>query len=204
MAATTAALKGALIFLGEVSKRRHLRDPRLQQVGSEFTSGFLNRSLFLWVNRTLVIGYRKVLDLEDLQQLGPEFSSTYLSDKFIAVWDKGKSIHLDFWDSTLCILTVLAVDKTSPRCLLKALLTVLAEPLFVSAIPRVCNVALEFIAPFYLKRIVEYVAEPNHPSDLGRGLIGATVLLFGGRAVSSPEKKSSTTHFLLNAYLCYN
>lgn len=83
-----AALKGSILVLEEVPKgRQHLQE---QRFSSEATSGFWTRAFFVWVNKTLFAGYRSIIDMEDLEPLGPEFSGSTLSDAFAAVWAKSK------------------------------------------------------------------------------------------------------------------
>lgn len=92
LVAAAAALKGVILLLEELPKRRHALQQ--QRWSSEATSGFWTRALFLWVNKILFTGYRNLIDTEDLAPLGPEFSATHLSDKFDTVWDKGKQLQL--------------------------------------------------------------------------------------------------------------
>lgn len=83
-----AALKGLILLLEELPKTRHLLEQR--QCSTEVTSGFWTRALFLWLNKILFTGYRNIIDVEDLEPLGPEFSATYLSDRFATVWARSK------------------------------------------------------------------------------------------------------------------
>lgn len=89
LAAAAAAAKLALVLLQEVSKRTHIKDPALRRsLSKEATSGFWNRSLFLWLNSTFLLGFRTVLRIDDLGSLGDDFSADHLSARFEPVWAK--------------------------------------------------------------------------------------------------------------------
>lgn len=92
--AAAAAVKGLIVMLQETTKRASIVNEPQKVYGTESTSGFWNRSLFLWLNRTLFLGYRHVLDVDDLEPLDPEFSAAYLSNKFATVWARGKHPYI--------------------------------------------------------------------------------------------------------------
>lgn len=85
-----AAFKGLIVVLEEFSKNEHILNGQRQPYNGEATGGFWNRALFLWVNKTLLAGYRNVLDIHDLEPLGPEFSAANLGNTFDPVWLKCK------------------------------------------------------------------------------------------------------------------
>lgn len=92
--AASAALKGIIVLLEETTKRANIVDDKQRQYGSESTSGFWNRSLFVWLNKTLLLGYQNVLKVDDLETLDPEFSASNLSSRFANFWAKGKYLFL--------------------------------------------------------------------------------------------------------------
>lgn len=81
-----ATLKGVIVLLEEIPKRVYSK----QVYSIETISGFWSRALFIWVNKILLYGYRNILDVEDLEPLGPEFAATHLYDVFTAAWKKSK------------------------------------------------------------------------------------------------------------------
>lgn len=88
----TAVLKLLLLLVTEMSKRPLLRSALFQpSMGPEVTSGFWTRSLFLWLNRTLLTGFKRVMSVDDLGDLGPEFDSDRLLVQFRLRWSTGKS-----------------------------------------------------------------------------------------------------------------
>jgi ATP-binding cassette, subfamily C (CFTR/MRP), member 1 len=57
--------------------------------GPEELCGFFGLSLFSWMNRLLIDGYRKILSLSDMYPLTPELSSTALAAEFKKNWENG-------------------------------------------------------------------------------------------------------------------
>lgn len=76
----TAFTKIILIFLLEISKRSHLADSELCESKQDVSiMGFWSRSFLVWVNRTMLIGFRTISTVDNLESLGSEFSSERLS-----------------------------------------------------------------------------------------------------------------------------
>lgn len=86
-----AFFKASLAILEEVSKRSLFKSQRgRSSLGPECTSGFWTRSLFLWLNSTLFLGFRRILSADDLDDIGPKFSSARLLKKFELYWAASK------------------------------------------------------------------------------------------------------------------
>ena len=76
-------LKSLLIVAEEMPKHRYIKDPTMRlHLGKEAVAGFWNRSLFLWLNSTLFLGFRTALAVEDLSDLAVEFNPEKLSEAF--------------------------------------------------------------------------------------------------------------------------
>lgn len=67
---------------------------------------------------------------------------------------------------------------------MKALLRCLFQPICAVIIPRLCHTAFIFSQPFLLRRVVFYMDKSGSSTNNARGLIGATVLIFLGIAIS--------------------
>jgi hypothetical protein len=101
LSVATGALKLLLLILEEIPKTsRFVPGPQLA-VGSEARSGFWNRTLFIWLNRTLLRGFRKVLTVDDLENLGLEFTSEYLLSIFLEKWNTSE-FHFIFLLLSCC------------------------------------------------------------------------------------------------------
>ena len=80
LALVTAFIKIILIFLLEFSKRSHLAESELREFKQDVSMmSFWSRSLLFWINQTMFLGFRKIITLDDLESLGPGFSSERLS-----------------------------------------------------------------------------------------------------------------------------
>lgn len=83
-----------LIVLQEVPKQpQQKHGDRKKKYSSEATGGFWNRTLALWLNTTLLFGFKQTIRMSDLANLGPDFSSRNLSSRFEPVWAKCKLQH---------------------------------------------------------------------------------------------------------------
>lgn len=83
--------KFALLVLEERPKTPHIKDESLRKsLGQEALSGFWSRSLFLWLNRLFVTGFRRNITVDDLGNLGPGFSTEALSNKFHVLWGNSR------------------------------------------------------------------------------------------------------------------
>lgn len=92
LSVATALLKGALVVMEEWPKTHYVKDSTTgKPVGKESSSGFWNRALFLWLNKTLYSGYAMVISYDDLDPLDSAFDSSQLADKFDTVWHNGRS-----------------------------------------------------------------------------------------------------------------
>lgn len=87
---TVAGLKLVLVLLEEVPKRQLFRS-NLLRPGLGETVGFWNRTLLLWVNPLLRLGFRKNIHVEDLPEIGDRYDSQRLFDRFVPQWKNGKA-----------------------------------------------------------------------------------------------------------------
>lgn len=89
LAIASASVKLIIIALEELSKRKLMTDETLRtSKGREAFCGFWNRSLFLWLNKILFLGFRRIVSIDDLPDLSYEFSSKTLWKEFAPVWAK--------------------------------------------------------------------------------------------------------------------
>lgn len=162
LAGLEAAWKLGILLLEEVSKKSLVQDQ--QALGPEMTSGFWNRSLFVWLNEMLLLGFKNVISVDDLPQMGPSFESEMLHEQFQQQWA--------------------AANKESRYGMLFALAKTMKWSLLAVVAPRLCFSAFTYVQPLLLKTIVSSVQEKQQQEVVG-GLIGATVLVYFGLAVST-------------------
>ncbi|KAH6657974.1 putative ABC multidrug transporter [Truncatella angustata] len=160
-----AIIKLVLVALEEVSKQSLFQPEQDRSpIGPETRGGFWNRSLFVWVNNTLLIGFKTAISVDELPEIGLEFSTDRLSIQFQKRWE--------------------AVNKSLRYCLPITSLKALAWPLVAIVVPRLCFMAFTFAQPFLLHTIVRAVGQQELSRDIIGGLIGATGLVYFGLAVA--------------------
>jgi hypothetical protein len=85
-----AIIKLVLVALEEVSKQSLFQPEQDRSpIGPETRGGFWNRSLFVWVNNTLLIGFKTAISVDELPEIGLEFSTDRLSIQFQKRWEAG-------------------------------------------------------------------------------------------------------------------
>ncbi len=103
LAVLSAGLKLSLLLLLEISKRGQIADPHLREnVSEEAVSGFWSRSFLVWLHTTLFLGFQRIITVDDLGALGPEFSSKLLSNRL--------EFSLRHGMTELCILSRVALS----------------------------------------------------------------------------------------------
>lgn len=133
----------------------------------EETSGIFSLSVFFWLNKMFLAGYKKILTLEDLYPLDSTFDARLLHDRFAANMDYSK----------------LKGDKFG---LAKVLVRTLKVPLLLPIVPRLALVGFKFCQPLFLEKLLEYLSKPGAlDANVGYGFIGASILIYGGIAISS-------------------
>ncbi|KAJ2978353.1 hypothetical protein NQ176_g3864 [Zarea fungicola] len=159
-------LEFLLLLFQEIPKRRIVTNSRnaMPQLSGEVVSGFWGRALFIWVNATLRLGFRSILRIEDLKDLGPEFSSEHLHSSFEPHWQK--------------------CGTTSNHSLAGALLRTLYPEFLSVVIPRLFFLGFTFAQPWLIMAIIDTVINGTASSDVSGGLIGATALVYVGIAIS--------------------
>ena len=93
---TVSLVVKILIFSLELVSKRQILKPELSSYPPESTAGFINRTLFWWLNPLFLKGYNNILFLHDLFGLDKQLTTTYLSQTFEASWTKGLSTILFF------------------------------------------------------------------------------------------------------------
>lgn len=157
-------LKLTLIFLQEMPKR-FIEELEVDgTLRNENTAGFFSRTLVLWVSSTLILGFRQNLTLDQLPNLGPEFSSGVIFATFDRVWSR--------------------FDQTSRHALARACAHALFWTICIAAIPRLILTAFSFTIPSLVGLTLEHLHQ-----DIDRQtptqLILMTSFIFTSKAISA-------------------
>lgn len=165
----TAALvlKAVISFLESQHKTRWLQLHEKSQSPEE-TTGVYGLGAYLWLNSLFLAGWRKVITMNDLYPLDSSMSARALEERLGSMMSKkkyrGKKLGLE-----------------------RALIKSLAVALLIPVGPRIALIGFNFSQPFLINSLLSYLEEPadtrNH--NICYGLIGATVLIYYGKALST-------------------
>ncbi|KAJ6779774.1 hypothetical protein PWT90_04952 [Aphanocladium album] len=157
--AAVAGLKLVLVLLEEVPKRQLFRSSSSRPDLGEMV-GFWNRSLLLWINSLLRLGFGKNIYVDDLPEIGDKYDSDNLFRKFDLQWKKG--------------------SHKSRMLLAMTCFKAMRRDFLMPIIPRLCFIALSFSRPFFMQKVIDNVSTGKASDGVTDGLIGASIFIFGG------------------------
>ncbi|ATY64240.1 ABC multidrug [Cordyceps militaris] len=172
----TAALLArlCLLVLEEMPKTLLARE---KSQSRETRAGFISRSVFWWLNGFLSTGYTSVLDVNHMGPMAPKFDSQILLQKLEKVWDTD--------------------GKQGSNSLLKCTFLAYKGQFAAGVLPRLLYSGFTLSQPFLISSVVGYVSQGDHRNGTeGASLIGATILLYTGRAVSHAWYRHATYQLL--------
>lgn len=161
---TCVSLKFVLFCLEVIEKRRWLK-PKYSHLKSEAIGGFVNLSVFWWLNGIFLDGFHKILVLADIEGIEEAHRAEALEHNLQEVWSK--------------------IPKETPHALLRALAWTLRWPLAASIFPRICSIGFKFSQPFLIATLIDYLDSPFKQASVSNGLIGAYALAYSGVAIST-------------------
>ncbi|KAK7192380.1 Canalicular multispecific organic anion transporter 1-like protein 2 [Paraphaeosphaeria sporulosa] len=161
----TVALK-VLILLLEAKQKTSWVHWDEKEHSPEETSGLFSIGVFFWLNEMFMLGYRKVLSVDDLYPLDKALDSKALHDKFSGEMNYSK----------------LKGDKFG---LVKVLTRALAGPLLIPIFPRLALLGFTLCQPLFMERLLDYLSQPTLDPSIGYGFIGATFFIYSGMAIST-------------------
>ncbi|GIC86176.1 uncharacterized protein Aud_002541 [Aspergillus udagawae] len=164
----TAALAVKLIItVLEGREKRAISPVPGIKLSPETTSSIYNRTVFWWLNRLLLAGYKSTLRLNDLYPLESDMTSAKLGAAIENAWMKAK--------------------QTRPYGLLFTTAVALKWALLSPVAPRIALIGFKYCQPLLLASVVNYVRlpDPDRDRNVGYGLIGATAIVYIGIAVST-------------------
>ncbi|KAH6694276.1 P-loop containing nucleoside triphosphate hydrolase protein [Leptodontidium sp. MPI-SDFR-AT-0119] len=161
---TCVSLKFVLFCLEVIEKRRWLK-PKYSRLKSEAIGGFVNLSVFWWLNGIFLDGFHKILVLADIEGIEEAHRAEALEHNLQEVWSK--------------------IPKETPHALLRALAWTLRWPLAASIFPRICSIGFKFSQPFLIATLIDYLDSPFKQASVSNGLIGAYALAYSGVAIST-------------------
>lgn len=155
-----------LILLLEAKKKSQWLSWDNKDHSPEETSGIFSLGVFAWLNKMFLDGYKGVLSTSDLYPLDNALDARTLHSSF--------ATHLDH-----------AKMKGDKYGLVKTLIRTLSGPLLLPVIPRLALLAFTFCQPLFIEKMLDYLSSSELNANVGYGLIGASVLIYSGIAISS-------------------
>jgi ABC-type multidrug transport system fused ATPase/permease subunit len=161
------AVKAVTILLESVQKRRWL-DWDSKDHSPEETAGLYGLGAFLWLNSLFLRGYNKILTLKDLYPLDQQMLAVKLEAALT------QRVEVANWGG-------------KPHALTKTLFRTLAAAYLLPVGPRIALMGFQLCQPFLIQALLDHLAQPEEAnnSNIGKGLIGAAILIYGGIALST-------------------
>nr|RBQ92112.1 hypothetical protein FVER53263_07622 [Fusarium verticillioides] len=158
-------IKTILLILEEAPKTLLGEKERIQ----ETSSGVINRSYFWWLNGLLLQGHRTILETEDLQAIDSKFDTDHVSAPLEKQWERAR-------------------NSGQPN-LLKSTFLAYKWQFAAGIIPRLLHSGFNFAQPFLIQSVIVLVSKKEMSIQTSSGLIGATVLIYLGLAISGAWHK---------------
>ncbi|KAF5268054.1 hypothetical protein FOXYS1_1068 [Fusarium oxysporum] len=137
----------------------------------ETSSGVVNRSFFWWLNGLFLQGHRTILETEDLQAIDSKFDTDHVSAPLEKQWER------------------VAARNSGQPSLLKSTFLAYKWQFAAGIIPRLLHSGFNFAQPFLIQSVIVLVSKKEMSVQISSGLIGATVLIYLGLAISGAWHK---------------
>ncbi|KAB8246728.1 P-loop containing nucleoside triphosphate hydrolase protein [Aspergillus flavus] len=154
-----------MVLFESLGKQKYLTGP-YQGLPPESTSGIVNRSFMWWLNRLFFRGFRSLLTTEDLDHLDKPLKSAATAPKALRAWALRRRPERRF---------------EFPWQMIQAF----KGPLALTILPRLFLIGFTFSQPFLITSILNWLDNSHSASNHGYGLIGATLLIYLGMALST-------------------
>jgi hypothetical protein len=158
------ALKTGILLLEAYQKNKWITWDK-EKHSPEETSGIFSLGVFFWLNKMFLIGYKNILTIEDLYPLDSSFDAQGLHEDFVKNVDYSKF-------------------KGDRYGLLKVLVRTLKVPLLLLIAPRLALLVFTFCQPLFIESLLGYLSQLEPNGNTAYGLIGASMLIYFGMAIS--------------------
>ncbi|KAF4954480.1 hypothetical protein FGADI_5259 [Fusarium gaditjirri] len=158
-------LKAILLFLEEMPKALLDEKEKIH----ETSSGVVNRSFFWWLNRLFLQGHRTILETEDLQAIDSKFDTDHVAAPLEKQWERARN--------------------SGQPSLLKSTFHAYKWQFAAGIIPRLLHSGFNFAQPFLIQSVIGLVSKKEMSVQISSGLIGATVFIYLGLAISGAWHK---------------
>jgi hypothetical protein len=169
-------VKAISLCLEACTKKRFLLAPH-RVLAPEMLVSLYDRTLLWWLNPMFLLGFKSKLSFEDLSPIDNGLFSKRLDGQFQALWVRYQS--------------------KPGRALLWALIVQCRVSVMAFMIPRLFLSAFRLSQPLLISSITSIMARSvsQDSTNAGRGLIGATALVYCGLALSNVIYKRQLQRF---------
>lgn len=184
IASSILAVKVFVVISEATEKTRILFTP-YADCSPENTSGLYSRGLFWWLNPLFQLGFRNVVNDDDLFAADEDLLSKSLEIRFNRHWADRMPLTLLV---IFCSSTNTFIGKKYPRkhTLVWVMFRMVMGPLAASVLPRLALTFFRFMQPLLINSITRLVSDPDSESATNRGwgLTAAFGLVYIGLAVA--------------------
>ncbi|EEY22275.1 canalicular multispecific organic anion transporter 2 [Verticillium alfalfae VaMs.102] len=163
LAVVLAVLKGFILII-EAQQKTHSREWKAHHSPEE-ASGIWSLSTYSWLVDLFLSGFKSILTMDDLYALDGSMSASNLQAKI----EKQRLGNL---------------STGKPASLNRQLFSALSMPLLLPVVPRLAVIGFTFCQPFLMETVLQYLQSPGDANH-GYGLIAATIIIYGGIAISN-------------------
>jgi len=162
-----------ILLVFEVQNKRNILKNPYRNYPPEVLSGVISWSFLWWLKDLFILGFRKVMTLDDLYRIDEALTSEVIAPRMQEAWQlrsKEREKYSLLWATAYC----------------------LRRELISAVFPRLCLIGFSYAQPFLITRAIKLLMEPESQASMntGYGLIGATFLIYFGIAVSHMTKLS--------------
>jgi ATP-binding cassette subfamily C (CFTR/MRP) protein 1 len=184
IASTILAVK-LLILISEATEKRKLLFTPYADHSPEATSGLYSRGLFWWLNPLFRLGFRNVVNEDDLFSADGDLLSKSLEARFSKHWANRESSCFFLFFYHLLIYHI-GNEYPKKHTLAWVMLRTMFSPFAAAVLPRLALTFFRFMQPLLISSITELVNEPDSESasNRGWGLTAAFGLVYIGLAVT--------------------
>ncbi|KZL85583.1 abc transporter [Colletotrichum incanum] len=158
-------IKVFLLFAESRSKAAVLSIPA-RQVSREEVSGIFGKSLALWINPLLSLGWKNNLTVDDLEPVDESLSGEKVLDRLSSAWQK--------------------LNQDRSHALAVAVLRTFWPEIVIVHIPRLVMVGFALVQPLLVQATIKYIQDhEGRPASYGHWLIAAYTVTYLGLAIST-------------------
>ncbi|EFR02843.1 hypothetical protein MGYG_05844 [Nannizzia gypsea CBS 118893] len=175
----TAFIVKSVAFILEVTEKRHLLLAKWKDASPEATSGVISRSLFLWLNRLFISGFRTLLTVNTITPIDEELLAASEPTALLEKWN-----HV--------------ADKTRRYALFWVFFTHYKWYIMAGILPRLAYTGFTYSQPFLVQRVLDFTAQVPHAQtmNIAYSLVGGYAVVYIGLSVAYAVYEHKTYRLL--------